>query len=583
MRLWLAAALIALPSFSGAEVKNQNAFVHLTIADAESLDPDWAYDAASGAVINNIYEFLLAYQGSGVAEKDLIGRLSKEVPSRANGLISKDGLTYSFPIQRGIQFQGGAILTAEDVRYSLLRFMMTDRDGGPSSLLLQPILGVDSTRKDGKLIEGLYAQAAKAVTVDGDTVVIRLKKPFAPFLSILVNYGAVFSQNWCAAHGEWDGKAETLPKFNNPKRESSYMAEHANGTGPYALERLDNKTKEIYLLRWGSYWRDPAKIKRVVIRNINEFSTRKLMLSAGDADSIYGQLMYYPQLKELPGVTVTDGLRNLERSAILFFTLKLNAAGNSNIGSGKLDGEGVPPDFFSDKDVRKAFAYSVDYEGYVRDIQRGKGGQAVSFIPKGLLGYRSDLKKYRFDPEMAEQHFRRAWGGKAWEKGFKLSILFNAGSPQTQTVCQMIKKNVEALNRKFKIDVRGLQWSSYLEQSQARQIPVFMGAWQADYPDPHSFAFPLLHSKGYFPQKQGYSNPEVDQLIDDAAASLDPQERESLYGKLQEILYEDVPHVHIAEGTRYRTQRSWVKGYVFSPVFPDAPYSSYYYDLWKAE
>ena len=34
---------------------------------------------------------------------------------------------------------------------------------------------------------------------------------------------------------------------------------------------------------------------------------------------------------------------------------------------------------------------------------------------------------------------------------------------------------------------------------------------------------------------------------------------------------------------RYRVQRTWVKGFVFKPAFPDMPYNSYYYDLHKAE
>ena len=39
----------------------------------------------------------------------------------------------------------------------------------------------------------------------------------------------------------------------------------------------------------------------------------------------------------------------------------------------------------------------------------------------------------------------------------------------------------------------------------------------------------------------------------------------------------------IAENVRYRAQRSWVKGFVFMPTFPDAPYGSYYYDLSKSQ
>ena len=66
-------------------------------------------------------------------------------------------------------------MTPEDVRYSILRFMLQDRDGGPSWLLLTPLLGVDSTRDAKGNLVVTYAQAAKAVTVEGQNVVFHLR------------------------------------------------------------------------------------------------------------------------------------------------------------------------------------------------------------------------------------------------------------------------------------------------------------------------------------------------------------------------------------------------------------------------
>ncbi|MDE2510544.1 MAG: ABC transporter substrate-binding protein [Elusimicrobia bacterium] len=568
---------------AGGPVKNPDTFVYATIGDPESFDPAWAYDANSQAIIANIYEYLLTFNSSGTMTKDLRPLIATKVPSRANGLISADGLTYRFPIRKGVKFHDGAPLTPDDVRYSLLRFMLFDRDGGPSSLLLEPILGLTSTRKDGKLVPGLWGEASKAVTVKGDEVVVRLKKPFAPFLTILVGFGAVMERKWCAAHGQWDGEGATVEKFNNPRLEGAIPKTLANGTGPFKLERFELNTKESILTRNDAYWRKPAALKTVVIKVVDEYATRRLMVAAGDADVVYVPTMYFPQMHGIPGVEVIDGLQNLERSLLVNFTFKMNAAGNGNIGSGKLDGEGVPPDFFSDRDVRKAFAYSIDYPGYIRDILRGRGTQSAGLIPPGLLGYKSGPPRYTFDPKKAAEHFKKAWGGQVWEKGFKVAIVFNTGSAPAQSLCQMIKKNVEALNPKFHIDIRQLQWSSYLEQTQARKVPIQLGAWQADYPDPHNFVFPLLHSDGFFPSKQGYKNPVVDKLIEEAAHTLDDAKRAVLYRKIQDIADDDVPTIAVADGPRYRVQRTWVKGFVFKPGFPDMPYNSYYYDLHKGE
>ena len=577
------AVLLALASAAAAAVKSPDTFVYATIGDPESFDPAWAYDTASHAVIDNVYEYLLAFQGSGASTRDLVPRIATKVPSRANGLLSPDGLTYRFPIRQGVRFHDGAPLTPEDVRYSLLRFMLFDRDGGPSSLLLEPILGLTSTRRDGKLVGGLWDAASKSVTVEGDAVIVRLKKPFAPFLTIVASFGAVVERKWCAARGQWDGSGATVEKFNNPRLEESLPKELMNGTGPFRLERFERNTKQVILARNDRYWRKPAALKTVVIKVVDEYATRKLMIQAGDADVVYVPLMYFPQMRGLPGVEVIDGLQNLERSMLLNFTFRINPVANPNIGSGKLDGDGVPPDFFSDRDARRAFAYAIDYPGYARDILRGKGTQSAGFIPPGLIGYKAGPPRYSFDLKKSAEHFKKAWGGRLWDKGFKVAIVFNAGSAPAQSLCQMIKKNVESLNPKFRVDIRVVQWSTYLEQTQQRKMPLQLGAWQADYPDPHNFVFPLLHSDGYFPTKQGYRNPELDKLIERAAHTLDEAERAALYKKIQDIADEDVPSVPIADGPRYRVQRTWVKGFVFMPAFPDMPYNSYYYDLRKAE
>ena len=576
----LALGLAAAPAF--ATVKNPDTFVYATIADTDSLDPAWAYDTASQGIIGNVYEFLLAFDGTGVKTKDLVGRLSTAVPTKTNGLISADGLTYRFPIRNGVKFHDGTPLTPEDARYSLIRVMLLDRDGGASSLLLEPILGVVTTRPNGKLMEDAYERASKAVTVDKDAVVVRLPRPFAPFLSILANWGAIMPQKWAAAHGQWDGEAASWKKYNNPSRQEIIPDGAANGTGPFRLARYDRATKEVRLERNDAYWRKPAALKSVVIKVVDEFATRKLMLQAGDADSIYGPQMYFPQVQAIPGAEATD-VNLLERSPMVFFVFKINPVGNPNIGSGKFDGEGITSDFFSDKDVRQAFAYSIDAEAYVRDLLRGKGKANCSLLPPGLLGREERPLKYRFDPAKAAEHFRKAWGGRLWDAGFKFTMVYNSGDAPAQAIAQMIKKNVESLNGKFHMDIRSQQWSTFLDQSKQRKIPLFVGAWQADYPDPHNFAFPLMHSQGYYPMQQGYADPKADKLVEEAVRTLDEGKRAELYHRIQDLYEDELPHIEFADGSRYRAQRTWVKGYVFNPIFPDSPYGSYYYELHKAE
>lgn len=576
----LAALLLGLALSARAEVRNPDTFTYVTVADIDGLDPAFVYDSASQMVVANIYEYLLAFKGSSIREME--PRLATQVPSVSNGLISKDGLTYTFPIRSEVKFHDGRTMTPEDVRYSLIRFMLQDRAGGPSSLLLEPILGVSSTRDaQGEVLPDIWERAQKAVEVKGDRVVIHLAKPFAPFLTILVQFGAVVSKGWCIEHGDWNGDKATFVAHNNPNRNNTPLMDLSNGTGPFKVGRWDKRNREIVLERFDDYWRKPARLRRVVIKSVDEFATRKLMLQAGDADSIYVPQGLFAQVQGLEGVQLIDHLRNLEAPMSIGFTFHLNPAGNPNIGSGRLDGDGIPPDFFADKEIRLAFASAIDYDGFINGVMSGRVEKAGSIIPRGLLGYDPKFPTRRFDLKEAEAHFKKARNGEIWNRGFHLTLVFTTGVAPFQSLFEMMKRNIESLNPKFAIDVRPIQWSTFLEQSQARKIPIFAELWNADYPDPHNFVAPILQTGGYFPSKQDYSNPEIDRLIAQAASTLDTTKREALYRRIQRIGYEEIPYAPVYGVLRFRAQRSWVKGYVFNPVFPDAPYADYYYNLSK--
>ncbi|MBI4425437.1 MAG: ABC transporter substrate-binding protein [Elusimicrobia bacterium] len=561
-------------------VKNPDTYTYATISDADSLDPAWSYDTASHHHILNLYEPLFGFDGA--STEKFVGLVASQVPSRANGLLAADGRTYKIPIRKGIKFHDGTPLTPEDVRYSLLRFLLLDRDAGPSWMLIEPLLGYHSTRDEkGRLNPDAFKDAAKAVQVQGDAVVLRLPKPFAPLTSILASWAVVVSKDWMTKNGGWNGAESTWAQFNNPKKESSPIHEKAMGTGPWKLERWDRRTKEVLFVRNDGYWRKPAKLARVLVKSVNEFSTRRLMLQAGDVDAIYASAPEFTQVQGLPGVEIVDGLAMVDMNPTAFFTFKINPSGNPNIGSGKLDGEGIPVDFFNDVDVRKGFAHSVDYQGYIKDVFRGQATQATGCIPKTLPGHNPRQAAHVFDLAKAKAHFQKAWGGQVWEKGFKFTMTFNIGNAPRQTLGQMIKRSVESLNPKFQIDVRSVEWPTFLDGYRASKFPLFLMGWNADFPDAHSFAFPMMHSAGDFPAVQGYKNERADALVAAAAGETNPAKRKQLYAKLQAIEFEDVPHLVIIDSTRYRTQRTWVKGWQHNPMFPDAPYGTYFYTLWK--
>ena len=141
----------------------------------------------------------------------------------------------------------------------------------------------------------------------------------------------------------------------------------------------------------------------------------------------------------------------------------------------------------------------------------------------------------------------------------------------------MLKANIESLNPKFRIYVRGVEWPTYLRAIVKSQLPVFIIGWLADYPDPHNFVHPYMHSKGTFAAWQRYKNPRVDELIEKGIRTTDPEERRKIYYELQKIYFEDCPSVILYQPVGRHWERDWVKGWYYNPIYPGV----YFYVLSK--
>lgn len=572
-------SIILLAGAPAGAASSTETYVYLSVAGPDTLDPAWAQDAPSLLVIRNVYETLVAREADGRMRP----LLAREAPSRANGLISRDRRRYTFPIRRGVRFHDGSTLTPEDVRYSLMRFALTDRAGGPSSWLLEPLTGFSSTRDDaGRPRPEVYAALEKAVRVEGDSVVLRLIRPYEPLLSVLAAWGSVVPRQWAVERGEWDGGDASWTRFNDRKKEESRLLADANGTGPFKLERWDRAEAKVILARQDDYWRAPSPLSRVVIRAVPELSTRRLMLAAGDADAVAVNRASLGLFEGMEGVSLIDGLEVPEVDPVLLFTFHLSTAGNPFIGSGRLDGDGIPPDFLADAHVRRAFAHALDYDAISRDLYRGAARRADGFFPASLLSKASPAgAPPRFDLKEAERELRRAWRGEAWSRGFKLTLAYNNGNTVRQALCEMLKRNLEGLNPRIAVEVRAMDWPQFLDAMRAGRLPAYWIGWSAFFADPHAAAFSFMHSRGVYPTLQRWSDAQADRLVELASTAASSAERAGLYAELAALARMKTPHVVTVSAGRARVQRALVRGWSHDPFFPDSPSGGYFYPLAK--
>jgi peptide/nickel transport system substrate-binding protein len=606
---------------SNTQIKNPGVYVTTATADGiDSLDPAGVYDATSGNVIFNVYDMLLFYEG-GSPEK-LIPMISLEVPSVENSLVKDGGKTYIFPIREGVKFHrgpvkdasgneipGSGVLTPEDVEYSIERGLLQDKSGGPQSLIMEPLLDVstllDLARQveadlhqkkpeeiksmDDVSAEGLIEvcnRVKATVEVDGKNAVFHLKDPFAAWLYIVANYwAAILDKEWMVVDiknekgdvikkAGWNGNCDSWKAHYDPQTENSELFNITNGTGPYMLERWVRE-EEVYYKANKNYWREPAKLD-VNTKFSREWATRLLLLQNGDTDFINVPPRSRDQVQPLVDSGQVTVYKDLPTASIDFWlpNQNINMDNNPYVGSGQLDGQGIPQNFFSDIDVRKGFAYAFDWETYIKDAINEEGKLSKTLFRSDVFGYNPDVPYYSLNLDKATEHLKKAWGGQLWEKGFKLVIPYVAGGTVVKLSAEILQKNLSAINPKFKIEARDFQSSQLSQDQNAAKIPFDYSAWGEDYHDPHNWAYPSFGSSGYFGRLLGLatSNPELQKKLDDliqrARIEIDPDKRKALYFEIQQMNYDEALLIPLDEPTLSRYTRSWIKGYTYNPAFP---------------
>jgi peptide/nickel transport system substrate-binding protein len=557
------------------EVKNPDTFILANYGNLQTLDPARAYDVTSSQRLWNIYEPLIFFDGSHTDKFKPL--LTTEIPSLKNGGISPDGKTYTFNIRKGVKFHAGGNLTPDDVVYSFKRNMIADPDGGPMWMLLEALTGEGSTRdKKGNIVPGIFEKIDTCVEVKGNKVVFHLPQPYPPLLGIMAySSSVIMDREWCIANGCWDGNIQNAQQYNNPAPGHEPLQKIANGTNAYTMKSWE-PNKEFVFERFNGYWGPKPKLKRAIVKYVKEWSTRKLMLQNGDADRVRVDNPYVPEVQAMKGLKLYEV--PLLSVTAAFFCQKVTPTGNPNIGSGELDGNGIPPDFFADINVRKAFLHAFDRNTYKKDVFNDLVIMPTSPNVEGLP-YHKNVPVYEFDLKKSATYMKKAWGGKVWEKGFKMIITHNTGNEMREAAAIMMAENIMSLNPKFKIEVRNVEWKDYLVQYRNYMFPIFIIGWGADYADPHNFIYTFMHSRGVYGRYMAYENPEVDRLCDLGIKTVDPKERAKIYHRLQELWYSEAIANCIYQQIVVRAYRDWVHGYVSNPMLTDA--NEMIMDLWK--
>jgi peptide/nickel transport system substrate-binding protein len=586
----------------------------VSFGEPDTLDPALGYETSGGNVIQNVMEPLVIYDH--VSPTDLVPALAVEVPTLENGGISEDGRTYTFHIREGVTFHAGGTLEPHDVAYSFQRGLLQSDPNGPQWLLLEPIMGITSgdinesidpehvlagdpaavQAADPAQLASICEAVKSAVVADDEagTVTFNLALPWGPFLATITQtWGMILDQEWAVEQGAWDGDCATWQNWYAPGAENSELTAIINGTGPYMLDHW-TPGEELVLTAYEGYWRTeetpkweggpygPAALKTIIYSVVDEWGTRFSMMQAGDAeyaivnpehevqiDTMVGEICDSQTGVCEPNPENPDGLfrKWVNRPGVnrtdIFPTFVI-ADGSPYVGSGQLDGNGIPLNFFSDLNVRKAMATCFDYETYNQEVLLGQGVRNNGPIIGGMLGYNPDGAMYEYDPEACAGYLAEAWDGQLPETGFRFQLAFNTGNTTRQTIGEILQGEFGLINELYQIETLGLPWPTFLAAQRASQLPVAVNGWQEDIHDPHNWVQPYL--VGTYGARQNIPDELMDQfreLVNAGVLASDPAEREQIYFDLQQLHYESVPQVILLQRDAPWYSQRWVDGYYY--------------------
>ncbi len=511
-------------------IKNPGVLVHAADDEATTLDPAQVEAGEGGeTVILQVYDRLLEFGPSG---PELIPGLATTVPSVENGMISDDGMTYTFKIRKGAVFHDGTDVTAEDVKFSWDRIVEMDLPEGQAGVISDIV--------------------SETKVVDDYTFQVILLEPSASFLnSTVVSMAAsIVSKDAVMANG---GVVEGEP--------NEYMAQNAVGSGPYKLKAW-NRGENILLDINENYWGNKAKLAaRIEIGA--EPDVRVLGLRAGNYDTIETDPSFVADIEGADGVTLHTGGLLLEPIHVGF---------NLNIPDGALPKEDtIPTDFFHDPRIRQAFNYAFDYEAFLMGPLAGFGEFNPHYLPIGIFGHDPDAPRYGAqDKAKAEALFREAG---YWDNGFSVSVITEEANLFADAAL-VLKDSIEGLNPNFRINVLAVAEAVFDEAHAQNPVEYAMWVKNADpFADPHPYMSAYQHPDGEWGEvhgfANGYRNPKkIAELIDGASTELDVKKRAAMYSELQKMLFDDPMWLITAQEGVTMAYRDWVTGFVHNPLWP---------------
>lgn len=474
---------LLLSGLSAAEAQTRGGTLRIGgQADIVGLDPHKVSAASSAWVVEQIYDSLLTVTSQGEPAPAIAQKWT----------VAADGLTYTFTLRPNAKFSSGQAVTSKDVVYSLKR-------------IVDPKTASPRQNDLGKI--------ASITAPNASTVVVKLKEPFAPFLTKVG--GALMG---------------IMP---SGYAEANDVNKKPMGSGPFKYAGWvpgDSVTLE----RNPYYWEaGKPYLDKLVFKALKDDVTRITNVQTGTVDLA----LSVPQ----------NQVDTLKKSS----SIKL--VGGPGTWYDYL-GVNINQKPFNNLKVRQAISYALNRDVIVRTALFGKG-TAINCgpIPPSHWAY-ADCKVQVANQAKARQLLSEA----GLSGGFDMTIKVGADYKSQVNIAQAIQAQLKPL--KINVKVMPMEWGSFLNDFNKKNFDAVVLGWIGSV-DPDDYLYYQFRTGEKF-NTQGFSNKMVDQLLDQGRRTVEKSKRREIYRKVQQLIAEQVGYVFLHINDQYEAFRPNVQGYM---------------------
>jgi peptide/nickel transport system substrate-binding protein len=499
-------------------------FVIGYLGDATSLNPVIATDGQSYIAEWPIFDSLV----------ELDEKLGVKPLLAESWEVSRDGLTYTFKLKKGVKWHDGKPFTAKDVAFTFYS-VLDPKVTTPHRGYFDALVGFpELTNKDNPKKPEELAQKPIEV-IDDHTIRFRLRYPYGAFLAVLVNPRAGIVPEHVLR-----GQDLNTAEFNRKPI----------GTGPFRFVEW-KRGERLVLEANPDYHAGRPALDRLIYRVIPDAVVLLQELRAGGVDFIERPpLTEVGRLKQTPGLKVITA----DNTLYTYFGFRQDLAP------------------FDDLNVRRALYHAIDVPAIVREVLQGYGVVATGQFAPSSWAFDPSVKPYPYDPNRAKALFAEAgWkpgpDGVLMKDGKRLS--FSLRHDQADQTVKDTAIIIQEFLKKVGVEARiePLDWPTFVKKLFASDFEGIVVGW-TNFHDPDPFAYSIWHSGQWKARNFAhYKNPRADAALEAGRRTADQAERKKHYAEFSKILMEDAPYVFLYYQQQVYVTRQAYDGFVPVPAF----------------